>query len=80
MAAPGALLAYALLGTSRQLVVSATTATAAVSAAAVGPLAHGDAGRFAALSAALALVAAVVLIAAGALRLGVIADFVSKPG
>jgi SulP family sulfate permease len=79
MAAPGALLAYALLGTSRQLIVSATTATAAVSAAAVGPLAHGDAARFAALSAALTLVAAVVPIAAGALRLGVIADFVSKP-
>jgi sulfate permease, SulP family len=79
MAAPGALLAYALIGTSRQLVVSATTATAAVSAAAVGPLASGDAGRFAALSAALALVAAVVLIVAGAFRLGVIADFVSKP-
>ena len=63
MAAPGALIAYALLGTSRQLVVSATTATAAVSAAAVGPLAGGDAAQFAALSAALALVAAVVLVA-----------------
>jgi sulfate permease, SulP family len=65
MAAPGALLAYALLGTSRQLVVSPTTATAAVSAASVGPLAHGDAASFAALSAALALVTAVVLVAGG---------------
>jgi sulfate permease, SulP family len=79
MAAPGALLAYALLGTSRQLVVSATTATAAVSAAAVGTLAHGDAARFAALSAALALITAVVFALAGALRLGAIADFISKP-
>ncbi len=79
MAAPGALLAYALIGTSRQLVVSATTATAAVSAATVGSLADGDAARFAALSAALALVAAVVLFGAGAFRLGAIADFVSKP-
>jgi Sulfate permease family len=50
-AAPDALLAYALLGTSRSLVVSATTATSALSAAAVGPLASGDAARFAALSA-----------------------------
>ena len=33
MAAPGAMIAYALVGTSRQLVVSATTATSAVSAA-----------------------------------------------
>jgi sulfate permease, SulP family len=39
MAAPGALIAYAFLGTSRSLVVSATTATSALSAAAVGPLA-----------------------------------------
>jgi sulfate permease, SulP family len=79
MAAPGALLAYALLGTSRQLVVSATTATAAVSAAAVGTLANGDPAQFAALSAALALVVAIVLVAAGLFGLGAIADFVSKP-
>jgi SulP family sulfate permease len=79
MAAPGAMIAYALIGTSRQLVVSATTATAAVSAATVGPLAHGDAARFAALSAALAIVVAVVLGLGGALRLGAVADLVSKP-
>jgi high affinity sulfate transporter 1 len=78
-AAPGALLAYALLGTSRTLVVSATTATSALSAAAIGPLANGDGARFAALSAALAIVAAVVLAAAGVLRLGGVMDFVSKP-
>ena len=40
MAAPGAMIAYALLGTSRTLIVSATTATSALSAAAVGPLAR----------------------------------------
>ena len=79
MAAPGALLAYALLGTSRTLVVSATTATSALSASAVGPLANGDAARFAALSAGLALVTAVSLAAAGFLRLGRITDLVSKP-
>jgi SulP family sulfate permease len=79
MAAPGALLAYALLGTSRSLVVSATTATSALSAATVGPLAHGDAARFAALSAVLALVTGVVLVAGGTLRLGALSDFVSKP-
>jgi SulP family sulfate permease len=79
MAAPGAMIAYALIGTSRQLVVSATTATSAVSAATVGPLAGGDPLSFAALSAALALVTGVVLIAAGALRFGAVADLVSKP-
>jgi high affinity sulfate transporter 1 len=78
-AAPGALLAYALLGTSRSLVVSATTGTSALSAAAVGPLAGGDATRFAALSAALAVVAAAVLVVAGLLRLGRVMDFVPKP-
>jgi SulP family sulfate permease len=75
-AAPGALLAYALLGTSRSLVVSATTATSALSAAAVGPLADGDAAKFAALSAALAIVAAAVLILAGLIRAGKVMDFV----
>ena len=79
VAAPGALIAYALLGTSRSLVVSATTATSALSAAAVAPLAHGDAARFAALSAGLAVVSAVVLVCAGLLRLGGVMDLVSKP-
>ena len=79
MAAPGAMLAYGLLGTSRQLVVGATTSTAAVSAATVGGLADGNAARFAALSAALALVTAVVFLAAGVLHGGAIADFISKP-
>ena len=63
IAAPGALVGYALLGTSRTLVVGATTSTAALSASAVGPLAGGDTAQFAALSAALALVTAVVLVA-----------------
>jgi sulfate permease, SulP family len=79
VAAPGALIGYAILGGSRTLVVSATTATSALSAAAVGPLAHGDTPRFAALSAALALAAAAALAAGGALRLGALSDLVSKP-
>lgn len=79
VAAPGALLAYSLLGTSRTLVVSATTATSALSAAAVGPLADGDAVRFAALSAGLALVTAAVLVVGGLLKLGGVMDLVSKP-
>jgi sulfate permease, SulP family len=79
VAAPGALIGYALLGGSRTLVVSATTATSALSAAAVGPLAQGDTPRFLALSAALALLAAAVLAAGGALRLGALSDLVSKP-
>ncbi len=79
MAAPGAMVGYALLGSSRSLVVSATSSTAAVSAAAVGTLAHGDATRFAAMSAALAVLAAAVLIGAGVLRLGGLSDLISVP-
>lgn len=78
MAAPVAMLAFALLGTSRQLVVSATTATSAVSAATVGPMAGGDPVRFAALSAALALVTGAVLVAGGSLRFGAVSDLVPK--
>jgi Sulfate permease family len=76
VAAPGALIGYALLGTSRTLVVGATTSTAALSAAAIGPLAHGDSARFAVLSAALALVTAGVLAGSGLLGLGSVADFI----
>lgn len=79
MAAPGAMIGYALIGGSRSLIVSATTATAGVSAAAVGPLAGGDASKFAALSAALALMAAVVFLGSGLLRLGGVTDLISKP-
>jgi SulP family sulfate permease len=79
IAAPGALVGYAVLGTSRTLVVGATTSTAALSASAVGPLAGGDTAQFAALSAALALVTAVVLVSSGALGLGAVADLISKP-
>jgi SulP family sulfate permease len=79
MAAPGAMIAYAFLGSSRTLIVSATTATSALSLSAVGPLADGDAAKFATLSAALALVTAAVLVAGGLLGLGGLSDFVSKP-
>jgi high affinity sulfate transporter 1 len=79
VAAPGALLAYAVLGSSRTLVVGATTATAAVSASAVGAVAQGDPSRFAALSATFALIVAVVFAGAGLLHLGGVIDLISKP-
>ena len=78
-AAPGALVGYALLGTSRSLVVGATSSTAALSAATVGSLAQGNAASFAALSAALALVVAGVFVVGGLLRIGGVSDLISKP-
>lgn len=71
------LLVYALLGTSRQLIVTPMSAIAAISAAAVAPLAMGDVGRFAALSATLAIVAGCLMILFGILKLGFVSQFIA---
>jgi high affinity sulfate transporter 1 len=73
------LVAYALFGSSRQLVIALDASTAAMVAAAVAPLAGGDPATYAALAGALAVVAGVILLAAGAARLGFVADFLSEP-
>ena len=78
-AALAPLLAYAVLGTCRQLTVGPSSAVAAYSAAAVAPLAFGDTGRFIALSALLALLVGVLLLVAGLARAGFIADFFARP-
>jgi high affinity sulfate transporter 1 len=78
-AALAPLLAYAVLGTCRQLTVGPSSAIAAYSAAAVAPLALGDGGRFIALSALLALLVGGVCLAAGLARAGFIADFFARP-
>jgi MFS superfamily sulfate permease-like transporter len=69
-------LAYGLLGTSRQLVVSPMSGAAAVSAAIVAPLAVGDAERYAGLSALLAIEAGVVFVVLGWLKAGFVSQFV----
>ena len=73
------LVAYALFGSSRQLIVNPDAATCAVFAAAVVPLAAGDHHALRSLSVALAVLTGVVCIAAGLLRLGFVADFLGKP-
>jgi len=73
------LVAYAIFGSSRQLIVGPDAATCAVVAAAVAPLAAGDATAYASLSAALALLTGLICVGASFLRLGVLADFLSKP-
>ncbi len=78
-AALAPLLAYAVLGSCRQLTVGPSSAIAAYSAAAVAPLALGDGSRFIALSALLALLAGVLLLAAGLARAGFAADFFARP-
>jgi high affinity sulfate transporter 1 len=73
------LLAYALFGSSRQVVVGPDSAMAAIVAVAVVPLALGDPGRLAVLCAALGVMVGVLCIAGGLLRLGFVANFLSKP-
>jgi high affinity sulfate transporter 1 len=78
-AAMAPLLAYAVLGTCRQITVGPSSALAAYSAAAVAPLATGDGGRFIALSALLALLVGGLLLIAGVVRAGFVADFFARP-
>jgi sulfate permease, SulP family len=78
-AAPGALILYAAFGSSRHLVVGPMAATAALSAAAVGQVAAGKSGMFPALTVTLAITTGVLALAAGLLRLGFVANFISEP-
>jgi high affinity sulfate transporter 1 len=73
------LVAYALFGSSRQLIVNPDAATCAIVAATVLPLAGGDSDALRSLSMALAVLTGLVCIAAGIFRLGFLADFLSKP-
>jgi sulfate permease, SulP family len=70
---------YAVLGSSRQLSVGPESTTALMTAAALGPLAAGDPGRYAALAAVAALLVGVVCFVAGLVRLGFLADLLSHP-
>ena len=73
------LVAYALFGTSRQLIVNPDAATCAIFAATVLPLAGGDSDALRSLSMVLAVLTGLVCIAAGIFRLGFLADFLAKP-
>jgi len=73
------MLAYALFASSRQVIAGPDAALTLLMAAAVGPLAGGDPARVAALSAATALRGGVTMLLAAALRVGIVADFLSKP-
>ena len=78
-AAPGALLLYAAFGSSRHLVVGPMSATAALSAAAVAEVAVPGSAGFLAHTTALAITTGVIALAAGLLRLGFLASFISEP-
>jgi high affinity sulfate transporter 1 len=78
-AAPPALILYAAFGSSRHLIVGPMSATAALSAAAVADLTTGGPDEVLAFTAVLALMTGVLALAAGLLRLGFLANFISEP-
>ncbi len=78
-AALAAMIAYALFGSSRQMIVGPDSTIAIIVATVVTPMAGGDFARYAALAAALAISIGFVCLLAGRFKLGFVADFLSKP-
>src|SRR5262249_41581282 len=74
-----ALMAYALLGTSRQLVVGPDTATGLISALTVAAVAVQGTAEYNALTSALAILIGFLFLLFGAVRMGWVAAFVSTP-
>jgi high affinity sulfate transporter 1 len=73
------LLAYAIFGPSRILVLGPDSSLAAIILAVVLPLSGGDPMRAIALASAMAIVSGIICILAGVLRLGFITELLSKP-
>src|SRR5215475_12580230 len=73
------LLAYALFGPSRILVLGPDSALAALILGVVVPLSGGDPGRAVTLAAMMAIVSGAVCILAGIARLGFVTELLSKP-
>jgi len=72
-------LAYGLAGSVRQAQVGPTSTSSILTAAAIAPMAHGGVARATGLAAILALEVAAFLLIAWALRLGFVADLLSRP-
>ncbi len=73
------LIVYAIFGTSRQLIVGPDSAICALVAAAIAPLAASSSDLYLSLSVTLAFLTGLLLIAGSFLKLGTLADFLSKP-
>jgi high affinity sulfate transporter 1 len=72
------MLVFAFFGSSRHLVVGADSATAAVMAAALAGMAATGSSEYVALAGLLALMAGALMIIARLIKLGFIADFLSR--
>ncbi|MGF6600247.1 high affinity sulfate transporter 1 [Paraburkholderia sp. GAS448] len=74
-----ALLAYAVFGPSRILVLGPDSALVALIAASVTPLAHGNAAHALALAGALAVLSGAIAVMVGVLKLGFVTELLSLP-
>ncbi|MFG2957645.1 SulP family inorganic anion transporter [Streptomyces sp. NPDC048291] len=74
-----ALALYTVFGSSRLLSVGPESTTALMTATVVAPLATGDPDRYAALAAGLAATVGLLCVVARAVRLGFLADLLSRP-
>lgn len=78
VSAAAGLLLFGVVGTSRHLAVSPTSASAVTLAASVAPLAAGSVDRYAALASATAALVGVLFLIGGRLRLGFLSDFIAR--
>lgn len=74
-----AMIGYALLASSRQVIAGPDAALTLLVASAVGPLSGGDVSKAATLSAVMALLCGVLMLLAAAIRMGAVADLLSRP-
>ena len=78
-AALAACVGYALFASSRQVIAGPDAAIGLLAGSVILPLAGGDPARMAVLAAELALLSGIVLLFAARLRLGTVADLLSRP-
>jgi high affinity sulfate transporter 1 len=78
-AVPIPLIAYAIFGTSRTMVIGPDSATALISGVTVGALASQGSADFVALTSALAMAIGVFFLVFGLLRMGWVANFIPEP-
>lgn len=71
------MVAFAIFGSSRHLVVGADSATAAIIASGLATMAVPSSSEYVAYASMIALISAVLLLLAGSLKLGFLADFLS---
>src|SRR5262249_21241632 len=73
------LVIFSLLRSSPALSLGPPSSTALMTATAIGPLAAGNSARYAALASVLALLVGLLAVVAALVRLGFIADLLSRP-